>query len=276
MLGLGLGVNRGGFVAAAFDADYQAVLDRGTTLGYSLPTGTALTAGEQLVKDLKDAGIWNKLDLFYVFATNGDSDFATLNWKTPASFQATKVNSPTFTSLEGFTGDGATSYLNTNYNPRTSGVNYQQDSASYGYYCRTNNIGLYAGMGGRTASLTNRSFDIVGVSVPNSSQFDINNSSGTTQGTISDSSGFFHANRSGSGTSALYRNGNLAITGVRTSDGTPNLPLFVLASNDAGSPSLFSNRQLSIAFAGASLLSERVDFFNAIETYMDAIGKGVV
>jgi hypothetical protein len=41
-------------------------------------------------------GIWSKLDTFSVFATDGDSDFALIDWKRLSDYTA--VNSPTFTA----------------------------------------------------------------------------------------------------------------------------------------------------------------------------------
>jgi len=112
----------------SFDADYQAVLDYATTQGYTAPSAAQQTLQNTLVTDLKTAGVWDKLDLFYVFATDGDSDYATLNWKAPSSFQLTKTNSPTFTTNEGFAQSG-TAYLDSGYDLLTDGTNYTQDDA---------------------------------------------------------------------------------------------------------------------------------------------------
>ena len=112
------------------DLDYTALKSYATTQGYSLPSNSQQIIQEQLIKDLKTAGVWDKLDLLYVFATDGDNDFATLNWKAPSSFQTTKVNSPTFTADSGFTGDGLSSYLDTNFTISTDATNYSQNNAS--------------------------------------------------------------------------------------------------------------------------------------------------
>ena len=113
---------------SAFDADYQAVLDRSTALGYTAPSAAQQTLQNTLVEDLKTAGVWSKLDVFYVFATDGDSNYATLNWKAPSNFQLTKTNSPTFTANEGFAQSG-TAYLDTNFELSTDAVQYTQDDA---------------------------------------------------------------------------------------------------------------------------------------------------
>ncbi len=121
-------------VPSAFDEDYQAVLDYATTQGYTAPSAAQQTLQNTLVTDLKTAGVWSKLDAFYLFATDGDSDYATLNFVAPSSFQATKTNSPTFTANEGFTGDGVSAYLSTNLNASTDTTNYTQNDASFGAY----------------------------------------------------------------------------------------------------------------------------------------------
>lgn len=124
-------------VSGGFDADYQAILTRATSLGYTLPDAPTQAAGNSLVVGLKAAGIWNKLDVLYMFATTGDSNFATLNWKNPTLYQSTLVNSPTFRSKYGFKGDGTAAHINTNYNPATNGVQYTQNNASRFFYITT-------------------------------------------------------------------------------------------------------------------------------------------
>lgn len=114
-----------------YDPDYQTVLTYATTQGYTLPSTTQKALQSQVIQTLKTASIWNKLDLFYMFTTNGDSNFATLNWKSPSLYKASPVNSPTFTSNSGFTGDGTSAYLTTGWNA-TLGVNFTQASASHG------------------------------------------------------------------------------------------------------------------------------------------------
>ena len=130
------------------DSDYQAVLDYATTQGYTLPSASQKLLQEQLIKDLKSAGIWSKLDTFYVFATDGDSDFASINWKDPNNYEITEVNSPTFTTNVGFTGDGVSAYLNTNYSASTNGVNFTVNNASAMYYRENNANATTSATGG--------------------------------------------------------------------------------------------------------------------------------
>jgi hypothetical protein len=113
-----------------FTTEYKAILDRGTALSYTLPTTTTQQKQNKLLKSMKADGVWAKLDVFYVFAQDGGSAFGTLNWKNPNANQSTLVNSPTFVSNGGFTGNGTSSYIDTNFNPATQGVQYTQNNAS--------------------------------------------------------------------------------------------------------------------------------------------------
>lgn len=109
-----------GFTRAAvgggdFTDKYQAVLDKGTALTYSLPSTIQQELENEVFFDLIDAGLIDKALLGLMFRTDGDSDYATLNWVDPDNYKATKVNTPVFTNLEGFKSDGLSSYLNSNF-----------------------------------------------------------------------------------------------------------------------------------------------------------------
>jgi hypothetical protein len=65
----------------AVNAEYQAVLEYAILQGYTLPSVEVQAAQNQLLSDLKSAGIWNKLDTFFLCASDGDLNFAFLNWK---------------------------------------------------------------------------------------------------------------------------------------------------------------------------------------------------
>ncbi len=103
-----------------FDSDYQAVLDYATTQGYTKPSVAQQTIQNQLVVDMKAAGIaWSDLSLFYVMATDGSSEYAGINWADPNNFELTQVGSPTFITDEGFQGNGSSMALNTGFTPST-------------------------------------------------------------------------------------------------------------------------------------------------------------
>jgi hypothetical protein len=121
-----------------YDSAYQAVLDYASAQGYTLPSLSQQIQQNEIVSTLQSYSIWDKLDLFYLFKTDGDNDFATLNWVDPSSYKITEVNSPTFTTNVGFMGNGTNAYLNTGWNA-TIGPNFIQTGATHGVY--TSNAG---------------------------------------------------------------------------------------------------------------------------------------
>jgi hypothetical protein len=111
---------------------------------------------DKLIASLKRTGVWPKLDALYIFA-NSDSPSALINWKTPGTFGCTAVNSPTFAADRGFTGNGTSSYLDTNYIPSSNGINWQQDSASLFNWCLTAGVvGPGCGCAGNHAYIYNQ------------------------------------------------------------------------------------------------------------------------
>jgi hypothetical protein len=55
-------------------------------------------------------------------------DFALIDWKRLSQYTA--FNSPTFTTNNGFSGNGTSAYIDTIFNPFTQGVNYTLNNAS--------------------------------------------------------------------------------------------------------------------------------------------------
>ena len=114
-----------------FDADYQAVLNRGSQLGFTLPTTSEKLKQNQLVIDLKNASLWSKLGSLYMFAldTSGGASpgFTFINWVTPSeticslsTFSGTIF--PTHQSLSGWT-MGQTNRVNIGVGPGGTTVN---------------------------------------------------------------------------------------------------------------------------------------------------------
>jgi hypothetical protein len=226
-------------VAAATDADYQAVLDRASTLGYTAPSAAQRTLQNTLVEDLKDAGVWSKLDVFYVFATDGDSDFATLNWKSPSNFQLTKTNSPTFTQNEGFAQSG-TAYLETGFVLDTNGTNYTLNDA--GVFVGFPTLSSTAGTNNRPigveaiSNYLNIRIDADGTNSNNRIWVNTSNSYGNLNYYKKDDTIFF-INRTSS-TAVDYRNTDLANDLTNSSSGSiattynlPNNQLLLLGYN---------------------------------------------
>ena len=250
-------IGAGTDIIPLFDADYQSVLDYGTAQGYTLPSSGQQTLQNDLLVALKAAGIWSKLDTFANFATDGDSDFALIDWIRLSDYTA--VNSPTFTADEGFTGNGTSSSINTNYNPNTSGVNFSLNNASvYLYVKKEATLGTfkvilsYAGNLGMCNEVNTR-------------QRLNNGSSSLTTAVDLGGVGMKSINRTSATNLDLYSNTTLS---SRTQSSTS-----IYNGNNIllGTFSLFSDAQISCHASGASLSTENTDFVNAYNTYMTSI-----
>ena len=251
------GIIGSSIVQFAFDADYQAVLDYATTQGYTLPSAGQQTLQNQLVVDLKAGGIWTKLDTFAVFATDANSNFALIDWIRLSQYTA--VNSPTFTTNEGFTGNGTSSYINTNWNPFLQGVNYQLNNASIGAW-RFNNITSGASrLMGATTELSLRE--------DNNAVHRVNSATNASLSLNGSGTGLRVLNRTDSSNIQMIVNNTLG-QATQLSSSIPSSNLHLLSRGDLSS---FSLSTISIALAGSSLTNDRVDLYNAVNTYITSI-----
>ena len=131
MLGLGLGISKHRKVGGGFDAAYQAVLDEGTSNGYTLPSEAHQILQNQLVVDLKSLGVWDKMDAFYSLAGSGDMDFSLINWISPGTYTNT-INSAPVKSASGIAFDGVDDYIDLGVIPGTDGGNWDIEEGSIG------------------------------------------------------------------------------------------------------------------------------------------------
>jgi hypothetical protein len=99
----------GGGAPPSYDTDAQAYFDAIVTNGGADPDSTRKTLIDGLVTGLKSDSIWTKITALYLFAAH-DSVAARVNLKTPATV-ASAVNSPTFTTDRGYTGDAVSAHV---------------------------------------------------------------------------------------------------------------------------------------------------------------------
>lgn len=244
---------------ASYSAEATALFARMSVA----PDATRKGHIDTLIGVLKTAGIWSKLDLFYILAAH-DAQAARLNWVS-SSYDCTAVNSPTFTVDRGYQGDGATSCLDTGFNPgNAAGRKYAQNSAHLSFWSRT--AGETAGDMG---SDTNLCFF---ARVPTNTLIHrVNNGAGSVTNT--DGSGDFIASRTGSAAadSIAYRNGVALGAAANASGAVPTTGTLTLLKRN--SPASFSNRQHAAASVGSGLTAaEALALYNARQAYMTAVG----
>jgi lysophospholipase L1-like esterase len=247
MIGIGINIRRSKYIGGgvSFDADYQAILDYATTQGYTLPSIGQQALQNQMLIDLKLAGVWSKLDTFAKFDTDGNSSFALIDWKRLTQYTA--VNNPTFTPNQGFTGNGTSNYIDTNYNPFSQAVNFGLNNATVGTYIRTapivpNAVKAVFGNG-----------DEGGVNfVPQfSNQTSIRLNATSAVGFANTTQvGTWVIVRPSNSNTTTYKNGAIT-SSPRLSTSIANSNIFLLRRNDA-TPQYWDG-QISCFFAGASL-----------------------
>lgn len=229
-----------------------------------------------LISDLKSAGVWSKLDAFYMFAGHSEAE-SLLNWIENDN-DATLVNSPTFTVDRGFTGNGSSSYINTNFAPSADATNYSQDDCAFGVYLRLDQAGADKCAMGIFDNTPNRFSQIFPRNSGNNLVISLNAPGSTTDASTA-TLGLFAASRASSTTHRAYRNGVEDDSEFSTSGAVNEDNFYVLARhrNDTGGVDLFSNNQAAFAFLSSDLIdSEHLSLSNLIEAYLDALGAGVI
>lgn len=246
----------------SYDSDYQAVLDRGTALGYTLPSPSQQSIQNDLVLDLKSYGIWSLIDVFYNLVTDGDSNFALLNWKSPSLYQLTKTGTPSFATNSGYT-SSASNYLNMPFTPSTNGVNYILGNASI--------FGSSISYGARNAGGGASYTFILADAGTGTNKYSINNSQiNKTVGT-DHTNKFIIINDIGTGSNCKgYVDGVHTYTGAGGSSKVPNLQLRIGAlSGDGGNTGVSGLNKL--AGLGASLEGKASNFSTAWYNYLNSI-----
>lgn len=254
------------------NAEYQAILDRATALGYTLPSAAQQVKQNSFVEALKAAGIWDLLDILYVFATDGDQNYSFINWKSPSSYLITKSGTVNFTANQGNISNGTNGYLNTNWVPSSNGVNLTLNSthaAAYVYnHVSENKYDL-----GTAPSFVNSTPQIylrVDDSFSNTF-YAVNQNANATVVNGGNSVGFYMAQRKDSSNVYLFKNGSQVDTDADASTAVPGGNMFLLAVNNGGAPSNYTTRRLSIVSFGASLNGLESAYYTAWNNYFTSL-----
>lgn len=235
------------------------------------PHDTIANIQEALVYSLDTAGLWDRIDVLYVFAAHNYSD-ALLNWKNPGTYNATltSFDSGDFTQWEGYDGDG-TGYISINWNPTADGVNFTINDASVGFYKRDTG----------TEGVTNYLFGDFGTGEarvgigtgPTSIQWTLSTYDPSTK-SITAANGFFVITRTASNATAAYEDGSLVGTDSYTTNN--------LSSNDWQIMKAFDNEyvsssfQISIFFTmDGTNATDNEELFDIFQAFMTALGKQV-
>ena len=210
---------------------------------------------------LKSAAIWTKLDILYLLAAH-DSQAARINLKNPSVFTLADVSTgPSFVVDQGFTGNGSTTALNTQFTPSANGVNFVRDDCSIFFYVRVAG-NTNRDVGGGNAPSTRVASNSAGVTT-----FRINDATDTAISNGGNTTGMFGVSRSGT-TKGAFRNGASLGTATVASTGINAQSQYICAANN----STFSDKQISMAAWGSALTGLESSFYTATLSYLQGVG----
>ena len=267
--GFGLQYSRLSGGGSGFDPAYQAVLDFATSEGYTLPSENQQILQNQLVLDLKSNGIWSDLDAFGVLATDGDSDFALIDWVRLITMTAN--SSPTFQTNLGYTGNGTSSYIDTLFSV-SDGTNYQLSDSSFGVYYNNVLTRNQSGIGMGFRGGPNNNSNAISPYDSNRLLSGINNDSGFDILAYTIKNGYFMASRKNSSNYDVHVDGNLIenVSKQETSSISTN-NFYILAYNREDGAYSFSDDQILAFHFGSSLDGKEVILNTLITDYKNAI-----
>jgi hypothetical protein len=220
---------------------------------------------EEFITGLKDDDIWDEIALGYLLAAH-DGQAGRLNFKDPAVLTAGLVSSPTFTTDRGYTGDGVSSKLRTNWDPTALGaaaLPFAQNSAHAMAWTTTSH------------NNTNRVLGNTGVSQvklqpstgASQSQFNMNTANVDQIATTSAATiGFFLAQRIDANNMSGWSD-TTEVTKVQASVALPSSEQFLV-----GGTTNSNIQRLGAASWGSSLDTKEVAYRNRLLTYMQGVG----
>lgn len=216
--------------------------------------------------ELKNAGVWAKLDRLWVLAAH-DSQSSLLEWKNPTRV-ITPISGPTFTVDRGWQGNGSQS-LDLNFNPSTEGSSFTLNSASCGFYRRTNESAQDRWDMGRWEKLRMQVRYTTTVARMGINRTGVNSASANPPRQI----GHFCFQRANATTEQIYHDGVFIGNSTQNTSEIIDSTIYLMGVNSNGSTIV----QYSFAYVGAGLSEqEQSDLHAALVTgYLTAIGANV-
>lgn len=258
-------------VASGLDPATTAWVNQVVTNGGTV-SGGRQTIVNTFIVCLKTNSLFTTLDRYWLFA--GENTQSALT--DMVNLVSATNSGATFTANQGYAGDGSSTFVNTNYNPSTNGVNYTQNSAVFGGQDQTNRT-----TGGNLVvfGAANGAFNIVSDLVPfsgssNTSAF--TNSAGADSIAATTARGSFIASRTGASAGEIYLNGSGITPIASTSSGLPPTAFFVGGVSQGGSLAGASTDQISSFFIASGWnATQAANFETCQNAMMTSIGINV-
>lgn len=229
---------------------------------------THIAAYKALINGLVADGVWAKLDLLQIYATQ-DQTTANLNLIS-TSFTASPQNAPTWGADVGYT-TAAGKWVDCNWNPATDAIQFSQDACHICVWSGTSGRQTNAALGLKTT--TNGQLRIGLRSNPSDTAFAVmNDTSAVTSPASLDGSGFFVGVRKDANTKQLFRNGSQMGGDITRSSLTPQSFTLQTAGDNVNSA---NSTAMIVRAAGAGGLLTPTDvsnYYSRISTFMSAVG----
>lgn len=251
-----------------YDPDAQAFFDRVTTAGGTLST-TEKNATNQLVLDMKAAGIWTSMRAVYPMV--GASAAACAQNLKSSSFTGTFSSGWTFAST-GVTGNGTSAYMNTGYNPSLD-ADITINNFHHSVYINNGVVGnciqgCYTAAGGET--------DILPV-YGGAMYAMINQASGSLSVSNTTRIGHFIGSRYQLNSIQYY----LSESQLLTTTSTPaalknNLNYYIGLLNDNGTPTFGNASRIALSTLGQGLSpTQASNFYTAVQAFQTTLSRNV-
>ena len=256
-----------------YDADAQAFFDRVTTAGGTLST-TEKTATNQLVLDMKAAGIWSAMRAVYPMV--GASAAACAQNLKSSSFTGTFTSGWTFAST-GVTPNGTSAYFDTTLVPNTS---LTLNSASFSIYSRNNftpTTDQSLGCSSSSSNLPLLAQSFTTTKVVNSYIYSYNAPDIMTSAINQNFAAMFITTRTSTANAKSFRNTTqLAAVTTQAQTTQPANNFFFGAFNGGPGISNYSNFEYAFAHIGDGLTdTQSSNFYTAVQAFQTTLSRQV-
>jgi hypothetical protein len=234
--------------------------------------GQNTAAIDTLICGMVTDGTYGLLDGLYVFVTNSATNF-TLNWAQNAyNLTWTSLGTCTFAANSGLTGDAASCYANTGFNPSSAGGHWALSSVTMGS-CDVNSRTTsqsWVNLGANSAGSLYTYHDPLDAGA---FYYDIGSAFFPNYGAAGNVQGSWITTRNSSGTTALYLNGTSVLTPSDAEAGLTVFPIFIMGVNSNGSFGSITGDKLAYAFFGSGMSAVQVgNMRTRLQTYIAAVG----
>lgn len=254
---------------SSYDSDAQLYFD----LLNPEPSLQFKEAINKLVLSLKASGNWNKLDRFWIHATE-QQQHAKISLIQPESTVITEVNSPSWVFEQGYTGNGTNSYLDTNFNPSLQASHFVLNNGSVFYYSRTNLQENSADIGNGTTGTGANGTAIAPRLSSGQTQVRLQASVNVDGPDFTDTRGLFYVKRIQSDIVTYGRNGMQFGNIAQPQTGIANANFFIGGASWGTVLKFPSTRQIALSGVGSGDVDQYA-LYLAIQEFATAIGFNV-